>query len=783
MTKISGFDRVPVVGDWQALIANLNADPAMANGTGGSAAPSFRAAVPVAAQMAKPLQTATPPTSQAPRDLTPDQLKDVADKTRRPVVIDEGVALAKALVPLSDADRARLVGLVVKRGAGGFQALSAESLTQARDQGLITPAEYSSVAKGFIDAANSATLAPSMPGLNVFLNTNRAGSMRSTVDANVSFINSAAGPQAQQFLRNYGREYLKPLNFTDVPAADETLRMLSGTTNKATIAEIYASFDQPQRQIILSTAVPGAQHWDGKDKWSIDGLAVLIDAVGTQKGAAPRGQSYDVLAIEIAKFAETSADDAFYDGVKPRSSRAQALGVLFANHSEAILDEFTAQQGAPGDGGTVENTVDNIQLSNLLRLTARNPENSMQAASQVVFDAYFDRLSDIAHGPNVPEEQAGAARIRIAELIRAEVLVPAQIFADSVELKQESAGIAKLCVLGFAKALDYVAGKLPPGFDKAAKFAIKQAVKVAVSEIEEHPSKGVSKFLLTMRRELDSLEKANPELSNLEDIATAKNEISYVAQRLADGDYKQILHSQAVPGRDRDGASTAASGAVSNKSATAVAPTTAASTTPASTVARRAPSHLKIVDVSEARSSGLAFNPDFRAMPTPQPGSELSAATVEIHAGEELARDLGLGGTAKDQPTGRVLPKPLDPKEPVFVRDPIIFRNGRSGGEFRMPDWVVYQKGQPVLVVEATKDADFKLKEDGASEYGSHKGSQLPDTILGLVNTFGSDRPIQYVIRSPQEPGSNAKDVLASIDAMLKKDAKFANVTVTWVAG
>jgi hypothetical protein len=506
----------------------------------------------------------------------------------------------------------------------------------------------------------------------------------------------------------------------------------------------------------------------------------------TQKGAAPGGQSCDVLAIEIAKFAETSDDKIFYDGIKPRGARADALGGLFNQHSEAILNEFTdfADPTPEHRKVTMESEIDRIQLANLMRLTAMNPDYSKNSESMQKLESFFDQQVTTANSTDATPDQKAAAEWRLSAFIRAQVLVPAQAFADLKEQDETTTSFYNFAVKQLAKVLTYGSGKIPvPGVDAAAKWVVKVGAKAVNAEIDDRVWKDLDSFLAQLQNSVENYHSVSATLKNFGLLDDVQLQIDSVRAALSSRNYKALLHSKDVPGTTDDSSSIAVNGAASSKSAKGTAPATAVTTTPSTTVAQRAPSHLKIVDVSQARSSGVAFNPDFQAMPTPQPGKEMTSVDVEIHAGEELARDLGLGDTAKQQPTRQALPKPLDPKEPVFVRDPKIFLSGGSGGDYRMPDWLVYQKGQPVLAVEATKDSDFEIKPSKTSKYGSHKGSQLPETILGLINTFGSDRPIQYVIRSPSEPGPNAKDVLASVDALLKKDAKYANVTVTWVAG
>jgi hypothetical protein len=515
------------------------------------------------------LAQAAPSSPPAPRSLSSSELERMADDVEKKFSAPEkGIALAKALEGLNDADRAKLVGLVLSRESGvGPHTLTAESVGWLRDQGLITQAQYAALAKSFVGAANAGLLAQNDgAAIDHFLQTNTYSNGEST-DAAVEFINAAQGPQAQQFLRDYGRAVFSALakgpGYVESNAAEAMLQLLSRTTDKKTIAEIYAGFDAQQRHNILeslSTSDAGFYGADG-NKPATDGLAILIDAVGSQKGWAqagtpvyvggqtiyPSGPAYDDLAVEIAKFAETSDDGAFFDGIKPRDARAEALGVLFTNHSQAILDKLTDHALSSGDGGAVEDQVDKIQLANLLRLTALNPDNSHGAAAAGAVNRYLDQWTATANRAGASQQTKQEAEARLEALVRAEVLVPAQIYADGIESKQTNVTLYKFAVDGVAKLLNYGAGKLPPGADKLAKLAIKHSVGAAKEAIEKAPWKGLDPFIKSLAAELDKFKAANGSLANFGILDDVQLEISAIIQRLKDGDYKQILHSKDVP--------------------------------------------------------------------------------------------------------------------------------------------------------------------------------------------------------------------------------------------
>jgi hypothetical protein len=204
------------------------------------------------------------------------------------------------------------------------------------------------------------------------------------------------------------------------------------------------------------------------------------------------------------------------------------------------------------------------------------------------------------------------------------------------------------------------------------------------------------------------------------------------------------------------------------------------------------------VHVIGLQSAGaLPYAPDWQATPDilrnpPRAGDEaLAALEFEKHVGLELARGLGLDRATFYRAFGQQgspLPADRNAVDPRLLHEPRLNAGGGGSGTagsggagepFRRPDWVVVQKDNTVLAVEVTLDSNFQVQ--GAGGQG-HKPQQVQGTIDALVNKYGSDRPIHYVIRSPDAPGPNAQRALDALQTLLQ-DPKYANVSVTWVAG
>lgn len=196
-------------------------------------------------------------------------------------------------------------------------------------------------------------------------------------------------------------------------------------------------------------------------------------------------------------------------------------------------------------------------------------------------------------------------------------------------------------------------------------------------------------------------------------------------------------------------------------------------------------------------AGALPYAPDWQATPdlirNPRTAGqeELAALEFEKQVGLELAGGLGLDRATFYRVFGQQgspLPADRNAVDPRLLHEPRLNAGGGGSGTagsggagepFRRPDWVVVQKDNTVLAVEATLDSNFRVQ--GAGGQG-HKPQQVQGTIDALVNKYGSDRPIHYVIRSPDAPGPNAQRALDALQTLLQ-DPKYANVSVTWVAG
>jgi hypothetical protein len=99
------------------------------------------------------------------------------------------------------------------------------------------------------------------------------------------------------------------------------------------------------------------------------------------------------------------------------------------------------------------------------------------------------------------------------------------------------------------KLLNYGAGKLPPGADKLAKQVIKMSAGKAKEAIENQPWKGLDPFLAALESEIKAQASHDDQLEGFGILDDVQLEISDITQRLNRHAYKEILHSEDVPGQ------------------------------------------------------------------------------------------------------------------------------------------------------------------------------------------------------------------------------------------
>jgi hypothetical protein len=300
--------------------------------------------------------------------------------------------------------RARLFAEVLKQDKGALGSwLKIDRLASEVDEGHLSQEDRAKIAEGFAEAYNRGLIdSDNAADFTGFYDAS-LGAPAFSKDAfktTMGFLGSTEEPEMTAFREKFATEMLKQSIAEDRlgPVGTETelamhIALTSSDPNMA--GRVFASLDSDERQRVLGQLGEfglGYERSSGEIPGLKDPLSGLISSVARQSG-----KRYDDLALEIAKYAQASPDDAFFDyDHKPIDSRAQALSKLFLGHSDSILRELSVRNTdlvvGSGNGSATYAGQNAIELSNLLRATALNPNNSRQ---QQVFSQLRNYASEL----------------------------------------------------------------------------------------------------------------------------------------------------------------------------------------------------------------------------------------------------------------------------------------------------------------------------------------------------------------------------------------------------
>lgn len=161
----------------------------------------------------------------------------------------------------------------------------------------------------------------------------------------------------------------------------------------------------------------GFRNSQGTTDGIVNPMVTLIDSIARQ----PNTQQWNDIAVAIARYADSSNDDVFFDFYnddKPQQDTAQSLSnLLSSEHGDAIMTALTNwdMTGVAGKDGHAQQYGQNaIELGNLLRITAFNPDNpNADAAMNSVRDwiqTRKDYLNDVQRNDYPPGLDDAAAR-------------------------------------------------------------------------------------------------------------------------------------------------------------------------------------------------------------------------------------------------------------------------------------------------------------------------------------------------------------------------------------
>lgn len=344
-------------------------------------------------------QTATEHSATLSEDRISDLAGDILDTGDRWMRTDDydgrSVHFAEEMAQLSPEDGARLIEEIQRQDSGALSSwLKVDILDRMQSEGRISQDQYAAVSEGFAQAYNDGKLIDGDAArfLQITSINDRAPGLVSEQFAQMREFLAADGnsPVMQQFREDFAQHLLNGALGDGAGWAPHApgiaMQIAADSGDPGMAARVFnevleANGGSESARATLLDAIGQSSIGFENSRGAVDGLvnplATLIDSVATQ----PNTAQWNDIAVSIARYAESSDDVIFYDPYsdEPIESIAESLTNLLASDQGAsILDALNEwdTSGVPGGDGHAQQAGRNaIEMGNLLRLTAFNPDN------------------------------------------------------------------------------------------------------------------------------------------------------------------------------------------------------------------------------------------------------------------------------------------------------------------------------------------------------------------------------------------------------------------------
>jgi hypothetical protein len=333
----------------------------------------------------------------------------VLDTGKRRMRVDDYEArmdrFAEEMGKLDVDSRARLLARILEKDEGALSSwLTLDRLSDRVRSGNVSVANNVKIAEGFAYAYNTGLIdTMAAADLTGFYTASAVGAPAFNAEnfnRTMAFFGSSDSAEMNAFREKFAGDMLQhcldpryPLPETEVALA---IHIMSTSPDPDMAARVFAGFNASDRQRILEMLGAigiGYDRSQGEIPGLTDPMSDLIKSVAQQPNSPP----YSDIAVQIVRFAQSSDDQFFYDhDHKPFEFRAEALSVLFLNHADPILKALTERDISKiigsGNGEASLAGQNAIDLGNLLRITALNPDNAYQANVFARLEAYAGEL-------------------------------------------------------------------------------------------------------------------------------------------------------------------------------------------------------------------------------------------------------------------------------------------------------------------------------------------------------------------------------------------------------
>jgi hypothetical protein len=316
------------------------------------------------------------------------------------------VKFSQEMATLDPESRGKLVQELLKQDHGALQSwMKLDILDRMHNEGRTDDVGYAAISDGIAQAYQGGKI--DQNSLETFLQIPSLGRVAPAIASKPwnqlrDFLAADGQSPAMQGLREQLAGRLLSSDNTYAPHnAGIAMQLAADSGDPTMAARIFAQVPADKRDAVLNAigqSSIGFQNSMGAVKGLQNPLATLIDSI-----AQPAGKDTDALAVQIARYASSASHEVFYDmySDKPIGPISTAMSdLLTGTHGNAVLNALTNwdETGVPGKDGHAQQFGENaIELGNVLRLTAFNPDNKQSSDVMTVLSQWTKERKDIAN--------------------------------------------------------------------------------------------------------------------------------------------------------------------------------------------------------------------------------------------------------------------------------------------------------------------------------------------------------------------------------------------------
>lgn len=412
---------------------------------------------------------------------------------------------AQELENLSPEQRDDLFAEILRQDSGALQSwLTVDRLNTLVSDGTISQRERDSIFDAFGEAYVNGSIDFEQARDFVNVMGDAVGPLASdeNINALLATLTGANGPNSTAFIEKFSREFLTHhVLVENMPEPDKRaawagmlLNALEQSGGTQSVQNMLSGLSEQQRTDLRDSISQYGMRYDGANGGPgdvRDPMAILIDTTSAHGTA---DEVVDLVHYVNDHSTGNGSQNHYYThDNRPRGERAEAVADLFLNHSDTILDRLTVPNPTQTPGATNEGSTlvgENLAaLSNLVRLTALNPDNPR--ATEVMdrigaFTSENIRLGNMSDNTDVNGDgvidgedkravDAGEGRTAMIGAVMQDA-----VSSGYVDLRSDIA--ARDAFVGFL--LDTAISAIPVG-GKFASGAISEAVSDALGGLSE----------------------------------------------------------------------------------------------------------------------------------------------------------------------------------------------------------------------------------------------------------------------------------------------------------